>query len=110
MSLSPTCTAPDATSVRPFFEPPAETSTLAPLCCASYFSFAAFTSGWSALDPLTRTVVFVAVVFAVAADAPDDGDVCSPDGGCDLSQARMPTARAASVNFHVDLVISRISQ
>src|SRR4051812_21718937 len=56
MSLSPMWTAPLAASDSPFLDPPAETSTLIALFSASNFSFAALTSGWSALDPLTRTV------------------------------------------------------
>ncbi len=40
----------------PFFASPADTSTLIPLLAVSNFSLAAFTRGWSALDPLALTV------------------------------------------------------
>src|SRR5689334_18661285 len=95
MSLSPICTAPEATSARPFLEPPAETSTLTSLFVDSNFSLAAFTSGCRALEPLARTVWRSPPAppsCAAVAEADDAG--CAGAGGGDLSHAAAPHAIA----------------
>src|ERR1019366_8237729 len=105
MSLSPICTAPDATSASPFFEPPADTSTLTPFLSASNFSFAAFTSGWSALEPLALTV---ALAGCAAEGADDAAGASGGGGGALLSQPAVAEKRTSTSAAPESSILCRI--